>query len=162
MTDDQRTQAVDAVLSSLVGQWHGVAQTWFEPTVLADEAPIQGTIRRIGASHFVLHEYASSFQGQPLSGVALYGYNQNVDSFESAWVDSFHMSTNIMHSSGTAGASDLNVSGSYAAESGPPWGWRTTLAAVGADRLMITAYNRSPEGQETKAVEITYTRADQA
>lgn len=156
---DERLYAVESSLRSLAGQWEGVARTWFEPDVLADESPIKGTIRSVGTSRFVVHEYTGEFQSQPCSGVALYGYNQLTDAFEGAWVDSFHMSTNIMLSSGTPGNTELNVQGAYAVEGGPPWGWRTVLAMDGADRLTITAYNRSPAGEETRAVEIVYTRS---
>ena len=162
MTDEQRTQAVEMVLNDLVGQWEGVARTWFEPETLADESPIRGSFRRIGASRFVLYEYDGAFQGGPLSGAAIYGYNQWSDAFEGAWVDSFHMPTNIMASSGAAGAPDLDVIGSYAVEGGPPWGWRTAIVRDGEDRLILTAYNRSPDGDETRAVEVVYTRAGSA
>jgi hypothetical protein len=162
MTGDQRTQAVDMVLNSLLGQWEGVARTWFEPETLADESPIRGSFRRIGDSRFVLYEYEGAFQGGPLSGAAIYGYNQGSDAFEGAWVDSFHMSTNIMASSGAAGSPGLDVLGSYAVEGGPSWGWRTAIVRDGEDRLILTAYNRIPDEDEARAVEVVYTRAGSA
>lgn len=159
--DDQRMQTVDTLLSALIGAWEGVVRTWFEPDALADESPMRGTFRRVGASRFALYEYTGTFQGSPLSGVAIYGYNQHTDAFESAWVDSFHMPTNIMLSHGSAAAPALDVRGSYIVDASPPWGWRTTITHDGADRLVLTAYNRSPDGAETKAVEVIYTRAAQ-
>jgi hypothetical protein len=162
MTGDQRTPAVDMVLNSLLGQWEGVARTWFEPETLADESPIRGSFRRIGDSRFVLYEYEGAFQGGPLSGAAIYGYNQGSDAFEGAWVDSFHMSTNIMASSGAAGSPGLDVLGSYAVEGGPSWGWRTAIVRDGEDRLILTAYNRIPDEDEARAVEVVYTRAGSA
>ncbi|HYF66262.1 MAG TPA: DUF1579 domain-containing protein [Herpetosiphonaceae bacterium] len=158
MTDDQRAQAVDAVLNSLVGRWEGVARTWFEGEDPVDESPIRGMFRRIGDSRFVLYEYQGAFQGSPLSGAAIYGYNQQSDSFEGAWADSFHMTTNIMVSSGAAGAAGIDVLGSYSVEGGPTWGWRTEIARDGADRLILTSYNRIPEVGEFRAIEIVYAR----
>ncbi len=162
MTDDQRTQAVEQILNDLVGQWEGVAKTWFGPETLADESAIRGSFRRVGDSRFVLYEYDSAFQGSPLSGAAIYGYNQLADSFEGAWVDSFHMPTNIMTSSGLVAATDVNVRGSYAVEGSPPWGWRTEIVRDGADRLILTAYNHPHDDIEAKAVEIVYTRVNSA
>ncbi|MBM7845679.1 DUF1579 domain-containing protein [Herpetosiphon giganteus] len=158
---DQRTQAIEQILQSVVGQWQGIARTWFGPETLADESPIRGSLRRIGTSRFVIHEYESAFEATPLHGAAIYGYNQLTASFEGAWVDSFHMPTNIMLSTGNPADSTLNVLGSYAVEGNSDWGWRTEIVADGPDRLLITAYNRQPDEPEAKAVEIIYTRVNE-
>ncbi|MCF0061454.1 DUF1579 domain-containing protein [Dyadobacter chenwenxiniae] len=146
-------------LQSLIGNWKGTTKTWFEPGVLADESPMEGTIRSILGGRFVLHEYKGSLTDQSFEGIAIYGYDVPNNNFQSAWIDSIHMGTRIMLSSGAPTASGFSVLGSYGGPDIPaPWGWRTTVVLPDNDNLIITAYNISPEGQEDKATETVYKR----
>jgi hypothetical protein len=155
-------------LNALVGAWQGTARTWFQPDELADESSISGTIRAALGGRFVIHEYQGSLQGKPLAGLAIHGYHNDFQRFETAWVDSFHMGTGNMMSVGESGATSANANGareasvlghySLPAPGSPTWGWRTTLGMPDRDHLIITHYNITPEGQEARAVEIAYTR----
>ncbi|WNG32926.1 DUF1579 domain-containing protein [Archangium violaceum] len=145
-------------LGQLVGEWEGVTRTWFEADKLADESPWRGTIRPVLEGRFVVHEYEGTFQGKPLAGMAIYGYHLDPDRFEMAWVDTFHTGTGIMFSKGPNDGRGYGVLGSYEAPSGPPWGWRTDIQQPAPEQLIITHYNISPEGQETRAVETVYRR----
>ncbi len=146
-------------LSRLVGEWKGTTKTWFDPSKLEDESPISGTMRLVLDDRFIMHEYQSSFGDKPLSGIAIFGYDLNTQKYQCAWMDTFHNGTAIMFSKGNKGDEGINVLGSYAyitPETEQHWGWRTQLEMISDSELVITAYNISPEGEESKATETNY------
>ncbi len=146
-------------LSMLEGKWEGTTKTWFDPAKLEDESPITGTMKLIFDGRFILHEYESSIGDKPISGMALYGYDLNTQKFQSAWVDTFHNGTAIMFSEGKKGEISLNVVGSYtyiAPEMEQQWGWRTEIIIVNDFEIIISAFNISPEGEESRATETAY------
>lgn len=99
--------------------------------------------------------------GKPVEGIALYAYNLDLQRFETAWIDSFHTGTFILFSEGQRNTTDLNAKGSYAyitPETEQFWGWRTTIEMDGENKLVITAYNISPQGEEQKATEMVLER----
>jgi hypothetical protein len=143
-------------LSRMVGEWKGTTKTWFDPAKLEDESPIHGTILD---GRFILHEYNSSFGEKPITGMAIYGYNLDLQQFQCAWIDSFHNGSAIMFSKGDKGDDKMNVLGSYAyvtPEMEQHWGWRTHIEMNNDSEIIITAFNISPEGDESKATETVY------
>ena len=154
--EDSKLSGPHYQLSRMVGEWKGTTKTWFEPPKLEDESEIHGTMKLILDGRFVLHEYKSSFGGKPITGMAIYGYNLDTEKYQCAWIDSFHNGSAIMFSQGTKGDANISVLGSYAyitPETEQHWGWRTEIEFGPEEELILTAYNISPEGQETKATE---------
>lgn len=146
-------------LAGMTGDWAGTTRVWFGPDQLADESPQSGRIRVVAGGRFLLHEYDSAFQGEAQQGAAIYAVHLDAGTCESAWADSFHTGTSIMFSSAATDGDRFAVLGGYDdGKGGPRWGWRTEIEQPGDDELVITMFNISPQGEETKAVETRYVR----
>ncbi len=149
---------VHSKLAAMAGNWTGTCKVWFGPDTLADESAVEASIRPALGGRFLIHEYRSTFQGKPLEGIALIGFDLSSNEYQLAWADSFHMSTGIMFSVGK-NDDGLQVLGSYSGgEPAERWGWQTEIGLDVNDRLIMTAYNISPAGESVKATEAIFTR----
>ncbi len=159
MTSPKSPSTPHNFLAQLVGGWAGRTRTWLEPEGVPNESQTQGSIQLVLGGRFILYLYQSSLDGEAVHGIFTFGYNTTLDRYEASWVDSFHNNTAIMFCIGEPREKGFWVSGQYPDPTGgPDWGWRTEVELVDADHLVITAYNISPEGPESKAVETQLTR----
>ena len=146
----------------LIGNWHGTVRTWFEPEKLTDEAKISGSFSSLVSGKFLRHSYESTIQGKTRKGEETVVQNEVTKNYEVSWFDSFHMNYAILFSTGKATQDGFSVFSQYDIAKGvPPWGWRTEYRLIDDNSLIITSYNVTPEGQESKAIEVIYHRISQ-
>jgi hypothetical protein len=146
-------------LAQLAGAWRGKSLTWLDPNEAPHESPIQGSVQLILDGRFALYLYQSIMNAEPQHGMFTFGYNTISNRYEASWVDTFHNNTAIMFCTGEAMEDGFSVLGSYPDPSGgPDWGWRTEVESIDREHLTIRAYNISPEGHETKAMETKLVR----
>src|SRR5687768_1584171 len=149
------------LLSRLVGEWKGTTKIWLNADGEPEEAPIQGSFKEVLGGRFILHEYNWRFHGKPHDGMMLFGYHLSLEKFQNLWIDSFHTGTDMMLSESKRGDEEFCFLGSYAyvtPETEQHWGWRTHVEFVNDDEIRMTAYNISPDRQETKGTETVYRR----
>jgi hypothetical protein len=157
--ESKQTGSPHHFFAQMTGGWAGISKLWIEPDKLADESPVVGNIQLILDGRFALYLYQGSIEGEPQHGLFTFGYNTTKDRYEASWVDSWHNNTAIMFCIGSETENGFQVLGSYPdPNGGPDWGWRTEVALVDKDHLLITAYNIGPEGGEAKATEAMLTR----
>ena len=159
--DRSKKDGAHALLARMVGNWKGTSKLWFEPDQLAEETPINGTLKLVLDGMHLLHEYEGTTMGKRQTGLAIHSYSLAEQRWQTAWIDSFHNGSRILFSESSADPAPHrpNVMGHYPAPPDPNWGWRTTLDLRADDHLVITHYNVDPDGMEGKAIEIDYRRA---
>lgn len=159
--ETSKTSGAHHLFSQMEGSWEGMARTWFDPNELSDESPVQANMRLILGGRFLMIGYAGSMQGRPLEGLMIIGKQLTTDKFQCVWLDSFHTGTDMMFSESKRNADVLSVLGTYV-YAGPEkeeiWGWRTKIELLNNDELLITAFNVTPAGEESKATEVLFKR----
>jgi len=149
-----------AQLLKLVGKWKGTSKVWFEVGDPIDQAEIEGDFTSLMDGRFILHQYKTQFQGNDISGMMLLGCFMGTDSYQSAWIDSFHTGSSILFSQSKRNNNDFDALGHYTAgeQHEQTWGWRTGVKCLGENEIKVLAYNITPDGKEQLATEIHYFR----
>lgn len=143
----------------------GAAGTWAAIYTLQDPASgldadssSAATVTPVLDGRFVRLDYTWAYQGAAQAGSLLVGCERASGVASAVWIDSWHNSDRMMICTGTIdGEGAVDVRGTYAAPSGPDWGWRTRLSAT-PDRLTMTMFNVDPDGREERAVSAEYRR----
>lgn len=151
--------AIPAMLTALSGTWQGTKQLWLDPDQPACESRSTATVRQVAQGRFLVLEYTWSDQGKPQDGMLVFGEEAPSGGIRAFWMDSWHMRDTIMPCDGAVGSDGgIWVQGSYAAPPDPDWGWRIALHPETDHAFRMRMHNIAPDGQESLAVEIRYTR----
>lgn len=146
-------------LAECAGSWRGDNSLQDPMMNVADESPSTAAVAPVLGGWFVRMDYTWSYQGKPQEGSLLVGFDPEAGELSGHWIDSWHMSRKVMALAGTpSGDGVLRLAGSYAAPTGPDWGWRIELSPS-PDALRMEMANISPEGEVYPAVEAVYARA---
>lgn len=148
------------LLRAMTGEWQATNQLWLMPGTPAHDSVSRLTVAPVVGEAVTMLRYTWAYEGAPHEGVMLV---RDVPAAPPliVWYDSFHSGGTFMtFGQGTRTDDALTATGSYAAPTGPDWGWRIEVHVPAADTLLLRHYNIMPDGQEGLAVEARYTRGD--
>lgn len=148
-------------LITAAGPWTGRSVLTLDPREgKSDSSTSALTVTPILGETFVRLDYDWSFNGTRHEGMMLVGCEPKRERVTIQWVDSFHNSRSVMSLVGPTGSEETLIArGSYAAPTGPDWGWRIALTPS-AELFRVVMHNLWPDGSaEDIAVEAEYRRA---
>lgn len=146
-------------LAALVGDWKTESKWWVSPNREPETSKGTAQNKWILGKRFLEQNYQSSVRGQQFQGKGMIGYDNVTHSYISTWADS--MTTQIMWSVGRFDpqARSWTFIGTYVdpvtKESKET---RAVTRIENAKKHFFEMYDRGPNGQEWKTLEIAYTR----
>jgi len=101
------------LFEKMPGKWEGNCRTWFEPGKLADESNVSGEINKVFVGQFLRHVYHGMIKGKPQQGEERIAFNSITMTFQTCWINDFHMNYTIKFSEGKATECGFTVRGEY-------------------------------------------------
>lgn len=149
----------DMQLAELAGEWSGPSQLWIHPDDPMHESHSTAQIGQLARGQFVTIDYTWAFEGEPQEGLIVFGLGPDAHSASAVWFDSWHMANQVMVMRPEYLADKVALHGSYAAPSGPDWGWRIELESSDQTSWTLRMFNILPDGRAFPAVLTVYERA---
>ncbi|MHC4140899.1 MAG: DUF1579 domain-containing protein [Planctomycetota bacterium] len=146
-------------LAAKAGEWTFAAKYWQAPG--AEPGGFEGTakIKPIMDGRFILEKVEGDFEGEEFHGLGIFGYDNLTKSYVGIWLD--NMGTGIMRYEGAASGngSDIHwmgeapdfINGVYKKN-------RTIDKTIDENHTLSTFYDTTPDGQEYKHMELSYSR----
>jgi len=157
-TPQLNQEAMMTMLLALAGAWEATNQLWFMPGTPVHESESALTVTPVVGDAVTMLRYTWSHEGAAHEGVMLVR-DVSTAPPNVVWYDSFHTGGSFMVlGNGTRMETVITATGSYAAPTGPDWGWRIEVHTSEVAGPLIRHYNILPDGQEALAVQAQYTR----
>jgi hypothetical protein len=146
------------LLASLAGSWTTKTKEWMEPGKPPMESTGSADMKMLLDGRFLQQELTGDMMGQPYNGIGTLGYDNLRKRYVTTWMDS--MGTGIFAMEGTASADGktITLKGQHAIPGGGHMTHRAVWKIVDSNTQTFDMYGAYGHGEETKMMEITYTR----
>ncbi|MDF9750331.1 DUF1579 family protein [Arthrobacter sp. ES3-54] len=146
-------------MTPLLGTWQGQNRSRIMPTDDYRDSAATAAVQ-VTAAYFASLAYTWSDGESPQEGLLLVaGGASDAEPAAAVWVDSWHTGKALMQFSGTVdGDGVLRLNGSYAAPTGPDWGWQIHIHPGEGQGGRITMHNVVPAEDPYQVVELVLER----
>lgn len=145
---------------ALVGTWAGTKRLWLDPRGPGEDSDATARVALVAGDAFVSIAYTWSYGGTAKDGLLLVRRSDPPGPLDAVWVDAFHTGGAFMTFAGHLDAAGReSLYGTYAAQDGPPWGWRIAIEEDAPDDgFRLVMWNVPPGGAEERAVDARFRR----
>ncbi len=148
-----------AQLAKRAGEWNFHGKMWPYPGVPAEEFDATSSIKSVMGGRYLFEETEGEFQGEKFQGFGIGGFDNLTHEYVGTWID--NMGTGIIRFQGTASTDGKVID--YTGEHPDLMNGRyKTVRAVETitddDNFVVSMYDTTPDGQEFKMMEMSYTR----
>lgn len=148
-----------ATLTDLSGKWHGTNLLWLSYDEHVRKSESLAEIKTTAQEQFSEIRYSWAYEGQPQEGFLFLGQANEEKIVKAVWFDTWHMRDQFMVCEGGIETNgEVSIQGTYAAPSGPDWGWQIVIEPKFNDKFRFLMYNISPEDEKMPAVEVEYSQ----
>lgn len=149
------------VFADMTGKWTYTSKMWMTPDAKPEEMKGTTTAKLIMGDRFLQQEVKGKHMGQPFTGMAIMGYNNMKNAYETIWID--NMSTGMAQGQGTfdTAAKTIKEEGKYSCPmtNQADRSYRAETRFIDKNSYVYEMYNKGPDGKEFKTMEMTYKRA---
>ncbi len=147
-------------LAKKAGSWTFTGKFWMGMNPSAPPTEVSGTVERTSAlgGRVLTETVKSEMMGQPFEGHGMTGYDNVKQEFWGTWNDS--MTTGVMLSAGQCDEKgNCTFKSTYTDPmTGETRETRMVSREEGADKEVMEAFDKGPDGKEFKSMELVYTR----
>ncbi|MDX1963048.1 MAG: DUF1579 domain-containing protein [Pirellulales bacterium] len=145
-------------LAKMVGEWEAQVEH-FMPGMPVEKSTATAKRSMIMGGRYLQEEFKGTMAGMPFEGIMTLGYDNNLKKYTSVWIDSMGTGTMVGHGTPSKGGMLVECKGTmYCPMHQKEMACRTVTKMTDADHEIFEMYGPGPDGKETLAMRIHYTR----
>lgn len=145
--------------AALAGSWTTQTKEWMEPGKPPTESTGTAEMKMLLDGRFLYQEYNGQMMGQPFNGIGIDAYDNIRKKYVTAWMDTMGTGIFIMEGTASPDGKTITLKGSHPEPDGGQMSHRAIWKLIDADHQTFEMYGAHHGQQETKMMEITYTRS---
>jgi hypothetical protein len=147
-------------LEVFVGAWNVDVTSQMDPSQPAEHTTGESIQRWVLDGRFVMQEHSGTMMNMPFKGLGLWGYDNVEKKYIGVWGDT--MGTGLMNSSGQYDekTKSWTMLGSFKDPGGQEIKTKEVITVLSNDKHTFDFYMVGPDGKDTKAMTIVYTRKE--
>ncbi|MEK7484756.1 MAG: DUF1579 domain-containing protein [Planctomycetota bacterium] len=148
-----------AHFKEMAGDWDTVSTFWMKPGEAPQTCKGTNTNEVIFGGRYLVQNYKGDFMGMAFEGMGITAYSNVKKQVEMVWIDS--CGTGVYHSTGNCDGTGkvITLCGEDTPMPGMSFKTRDVIRIIDANKYTFEMYRTPAGGQESKVMEIVYTRA---